>query len=103
MVMYNGSLTIYYLLVIVKNRKDASIAKFEPYLHFFPLSIAIAISSAAVALGMINLVGWDSWIGPALMGCDESHKLAEGDANDDPCDRGDGASLFTWYFYYAPL
>jgi len=100
-VIYNLSVTIYYILVIIKKMKDAEIVKIEPYLHAMPIGIGVGVSTAALALGLLNPVGWDCWLGPSPMGCKESYMLEEGEVTD--CVRGDNATLYTWYFFYAPL
>jgi hypothetical protein len=98
-VMYNASLAVYYVLVIVKGWKDADIAKIEPYFHLHALSWGFGTSIASLALGLFNPKGWDCWISPAPSGCKESWE----NGGVTTCERGDNASLYQWAFFYAPL
>jgi len=99
-VMYNASLSVYYLVKIRSGMPTNRIHKrVEPILHFLSLTIGIGTSSAAMLLDLYNNDSWECWIAPLPMDCDESWKNG-GETN---CIRGDNASLYRWVFYYALL
>jgi len=99
-VMYNGSLAIYYVLVIVKGWKDSRIEKIEPLLHVNAITWGLSTALASIGLTLFNQVGWDCWISAAPLGCQESWNSPDGKTT---CVRGDNGSLYQWAFYYAPL
>jgi hypothetical protein len=98
-VMYNASLSVYFVLVIVKGWSDDRISRVEPYIHLHAVAWGLGTACASVGLGLFNQVGWDCWISAYPTGCDESWN------NDSitTCERGDNGSLYQWAFYYAPL
>lgn len=49
-VMYNASLAIYYVMVVVKNRKDADIVRIEPFLHLNSILWGLGTALASLAL-----------------------------------------------------
>ncbi|KAL7478012.1 hypothetical protein ACHAW6_003797 [Cyclotella cf. meneghiniana] len=100
-VMYNASLAIYFVLVVVKNWSAHDIAKVEPFFHINAIAWGVATAFSGLALGLFNPVGWDCWIAPSPLGCKERWTLQTGEVSD--CVRGDNASLYQWAFYYAPL
>ena len=99
-VMYNTSLAIYYVLVIVKGWKDDEVAKIEPFLHVNAIAWGLGTGLASLGLTLFNQVGWDCWISAAPLGCQESWNSPDGTTT---CVRGDNGSLYQWAFYYAPL
>ena len=99
-VMYNLSLAIYYVLVIVKGWTDVQIINSKPLLHVNAVAWGLGTGVACLALGLFNQVGWDCWISAALLGCQESWNSPDGTTT---CERGDNGSLYQWVFYYAPL
>jgi hypothetical protein len=98
-VMYNASLSAYYVLVICKGWKDDEIVKIEPFFHAYSISWGLGTAIASLALTLFNQVGWDCWIGGYPLGCKESWK----NNGVTTCTRGDNGSLYQWAFYYAPL
>mmetsp|Transcript_23323 Transcript_23323/g.50516 ORF Transcript_23323/g.50516 Transcript_23323/m.50516 type:complete len:357 (-) Transcript_23323:500-1570(-) len=99
-VMYNASLTIYFVLVIVKNWKDDDIVKIEPLLHANAIAWGLGTALASLSLTLFNPVSWDCWISAAPLGCQESWNSHDGTTT---CVRGDNGSIYQWAFYYAPL
>mmetsp|Transcript_30691 Transcript_30691/g.55627 ORF Transcript_30691/g.55627 Transcript_30691/m.55627 type:complete len:340 (-) Transcript_30691:3940-4959(-) len=99
-VMYNASLAIYYVLVIVKGWFDDDIVKIEPLLHGNAIVWGLGTALASLGLNLFNQVGWDCWISAAPLGCQESWNSPDGTTT---CARGDNGSLYQWAFYYAPL
>ena len=99
-VMYNATLCVYYVLVIVKGWKDEDIVKIEPFLHGHAIAWGLGTGLASLALTLFNQVGWDCWISAAPLGCQESWNSPDGTTT---CVRGDNGSLYQWAFYYAPL
>lgn len=98
-VMYNASLSVYYVLVIVKGWPDEKIFKVEPIFHLHSIAWGLGTALASIGLTLFNQVGWDCWIGPHPLGCKESWK----NNGITTCTRGDNGSLYQWVFYYAPL
>ncbi|KAL7570544.1 hypothetical protein ACA910_004316 [Epithemia clementina (nom. ined.)] len=100
-VFYSGSLSVYYYLIIrcawTQSRWEQS--KIEWFMHFLAVSFAIGTSTAAVAMGLMNPIGWDCWIASVPIVCNES--WLNGGKTD--CERGDNANLFQWVFFYIPL
>jgi hypothetical protein len=98
-VMYNASLSVYFVLVIVRGWSDGRISRIEPFIHLHAIAWGLGTACASVGLGLFNQVGWDCWISASPIGCKESWK------NDGvtTCERGDNGSLYQWAFYYAPL
>jgi len=99
-VMYNASLAIYYVLVIVKGWIDRDIARVEALLHVNAISWGLGTTMTSLGLTLFNPVGWDCWIGAAPLGCQESWNSPDGTTT---CERGDNASLYQWAFYFAPI
>ena len=99
-VMYNATLCVYYVLVIVKGWKDEDIVKIEPFFHGHAIAWGLGTGLASLALTLFNQVGWDCWISAAPLGCQESWNSPDGTTT---CVRGDNGSLYQWAFYYAPL
>jgi len=64
--VYNISLAIYYLLVIVKGWKEKRIAKLEKYLHALPVLTGLGTGLAGLFLKLYNSAGWICWIAPGL-------------------------------------
>lgn len=100
-VWYNASLAIYYVMVIVKRKKDADIVRIEPLLHFNAIAWGVGTGLASIPLTLFNPVGWECWISAAPLGCQESWTLDEGEVT--TCERGDNGSLYQWAFYFIPL
>lgn len=98
-VMYNASLSVYYVLVIVKRWSDDRILRVEPYIHLHAMAWGLCTAIASASLALFNQVGWDCWISASPIGCDESWK----NAGVTTCERGDNGSIYQWAFYYAPL
>jgi hypothetical protein len=100
-VFYNGSLALYYCLVVRFGWSDRRIteAQVERWMHLSALGAGLGTSTACVLMGLFNPVGWDCWIGSAPLGCQESW-LNQGETE---CVRGDNATLYQWLFFYLPL
>lgn len=99
-VMYNASLSLYYMFVIVKKMKDDKIVRIEPLFHTVAIGLGLSTAIAGVALKLFNPVGWNCWLSSAPLGCTQSYASPDGTTN---CIRGDNSSLYRWGFYYAPL
>jgi hypothetical protein len=98
-VMYNASLSIYYLVRIKYGWTPTRIKRrAEPWLHIVPLVFALATSVACLALDLFNSGLFDCWIAPYPQGCLESWR------NDGvtTCERGNNASLYIWVFDLIP-
>lgn len=92
--LYNGSLSLYYLLTINYNWPDIEIRRIEKWLHILPLGYALLSSSIALGLDMYGNVEWLCWIKP--------------DVPDDhdgvvPTDAQKNFVIFQWVFLFGPL
>ncbi|KAL3778378.1 hypothetical protein ACHAW5_000601 [Stephanodiscus triporus] len=98
-VMYNASLSVYFVLVIVKQWRDDRILKVEPFIHLHAMAWGLGTALASIFLTLFNDLTWNCWISASPMGCEESWK------NDGvtTCVRGDNASLYRWAFYFGPV
>ncbi|CAB9524745.1 expressed unknown protein [Seminavis robusta] len=117
--VYNGSLTLYYLLTIrygwtqsqFQQQSSSSSSSssthntstttririsWEWLLHAIPLSIGWGTAIASLPLRLFNPIGWTCWIGPWPLQC-----AADGDGT--PCERGHNAKLYRWLFFHAIL
>lgn len=97
-VMYNGSLSVYYLLRIRFGWSPRRLIKVEPCLHLVPLIFGLSTMIASLKLNLYNSGLFDCWIAPFPQGCHESWK--NGGAT--TCQRGDNASLYQWIFDVIP-
>jgi len=97
--MYNASLAVYYVMVIVKGYKNKEVEKIEPLFHINAILWGAGTAFASLGLTLFNQVGWDCWISAAPLGCKESWTLEPGEVT--TCERGDNGSLYQWAFYYA--
>lgn len=97
-VLYNGSLSVYYLLRIKCGWKATQLTKVEPYLHAVPVLFGCSTMIASLVLGLYNAGLWDCWIYPHPHGCLESWR---NDGVSD-CERGDNATLYQWLFDVIP-
>ncbi len=62
--VYNISLAIYYMLVIVKGWTETRVLKVEKYLHALPILVGFGTGFAALGLKLYNNAGWLCWIAP---------------------------------------
>ena len=98
-VMYNMSLSVYFVLIIVKKWSDDRILKIEPFIHLHAMAWGLGTALASIFLTLFNQVGWDCWISASPLGCKESWN----NNGVSTCVRGNNGSLYQWAFYYAPL
>ena len=60
---YNISLSIYYLLMIVKGWRESRVKKIEKYLHALPICLGFGTAFASLGLKIYNSAGFFCWIG----------------------------------------
>ena len=89
-VMYNASLSTYYLLVVRYGWPESRVADVEPWLHAIPLVFGFATMIVGLFLKLYNYGVWDCWIAPYPLGCKESWR----NGGETTCERGDNASLY---------
>jgi len=94
-IMYNGSLTLYYLLTIVFSWRLDKIKKIEPWLHGLPLAIGWSTAFATLPMDLMNPIGWTCWIGYFPVTCDVNPNVE--------CTRGINASIYRWAFFHIEL
>lgn len=98
-VMYNASLSTYYLLVIRYGWSESRIVKIEPWLHAIPLVFGVATMIAGLFLQLYNYGLWDCWIAGSPVGCEESWR----NGGTTTCERGDNASLYQFVSVFTTL
>ena len=98
-VMYNGSLSIYYLFRIRYGWKPSQLRKVEIWLHTVPIVFALTTMIASLPLKLFNSGLFDCWIAPFPQGCEETWRSVDGTTT---CERGDNASLYQWIFDLIP-
>ena len=100
--LYNGSLSLYYLLMITFNWSERRLKRMRVWVHVSILAFGVATSVAGLFLGLYNSANLWCWIASSPSGCVET--IASPPGEDSTCQRGDNAnSLFRWVFYYVPL
>jgi len=100
-VLYNASLSTYYLLRIRCGWTARRITRIEMWaLHPVPIVLALATMIASLALNLFNQGLWDCWIAPFPQGCTETWRSTAD--NPPTCVRGDNASLYIWVFDLIP-
>mmetsp|Transcript_34268 Transcript_34268/g.83123 ORF Transcript_34268/g.83123 Transcript_34268/m.83123 type:complete len:429 (+) Transcript_34268:93-1379(+) len=94
-IMYNGSLTLYYLLTIVFSWRLDKVKRIEPLLHGLPLAIGWSTAFATLPMDLMNPIGWTCWIGYFPVTCNVNPNLE--------CTRGINASIYRWAFFHIEL
>lgn len=61
-IFYNGTLAIYYLLILVKKWDRERFAKIEPFLHLHALAWGIVTSIAGVSFQLYYPAGFSCWV-----------------------------------------
>ena len=89
-VVYNGGLSIYYLLVIKYGWSDAKLRKLEKWFHYLvPLAFGIITAIIPAAFKLYNPANWNCWIATDYK---------------DPADSRQGlVQGFQLAFFYIPL
>jgi hypothetical protein len=105
-VIYNASLSFYYLVRIRHGWSTRRIVQthVELYMHIVPIGFALVTMFAGLFLDLYNSGLFDCWIAPLPQGCTESWRFdgATAGENMNPCIRGDNASLYQWVFDLIP-
>jgi hypothetical protein len=95
--IYNGSLTVYFLLTIAFSWREQKIrdSYVEFFLHAIPLTIGWGTAVVGIPLDLYNPIGWTCWIGTFPPGCGVAY----------PCLRGDfeRQDAYRWAFFHAYL
>lgn len=95
--LYNGSLSLYYLLTIKYNWPDARLQKIEKWLHILPLGYAYVSSFIALGLDMYGNFEWLCWIKPDVADDDDGGRVAI------PTNAQKNYVIFQWVFLFGPL
>ena len=78
-IFYNGSLTLYFLLVVRFGWKEERIKRrMEFFLHAVPIAIGWSTAIAGVPLDLYNAFGWTCWINTYPFGCVDGETCARG-------------------------
>ncbi|CAJ1953969.1 unnamed protein product [Cylindrotheca closterium] len=94
-ILYNGSLTLYYLLTIAFSWRLDKIKRIEPFLHGLPLVIGWSTAFATLPMNLMNPIGWTCWIGSFPVSCIVNPDIE--------CTRGENSSIYRWVFFHAEL
>jgi len=78
-ILYNGMLTLFFLLTIRFGWTETRVQRIEPILHAVPLAIGWATAIAGLPLDLYNPIGINCWIG------------------------GEDAWVYRWAFFHGPL
>lgn len=98
-VLYNASLSIFYLCVVALSMTDEKMKKMEWILHAVPLGFSLGTATAGIPLELYNGVGLWCWIASLPYDC-ENGASREGKGE---CERGNYAWAFRWAMYYIPI
>eukprot|EP00526_Cylindrotheca_closterium_P006549 CAMPEP_0113610824 /NCGR_PEP_ID=MMETSP0017_2-20120614/5230_1 /TAXON_ID=2856 /ORGANISM="Cylindrotheca closterium" /LENGTH=610 /DNA_ID=CAMNT_0000519733 /DNA_START=1 /DNA_END=1833 /DNA_ORIENTATION=+ /assembly_acc=CAM_ASM_000147 len=103
--LYNGMLSIYYVLVINYNYSDAKLRSFvEPAMHIFCFVWAFGTALYSALAGLMNNANLWCWIAPLPADCKDSWTFGTAEeGNDNPCIRGDNVWIYRFGFYFIPL
>lgn len=94
-ILYNGCLSIYYLLVVRYGWKQVKLLKAEKMFHGICLTFGLVTAICATSLGLMHPVDWDCWI-------NSDFRLVDEDGNNtDP--NKQLASDLQILFFFAPL
>lgn len=84
-IVYNGSLTLFFLLVVRYGWKEEYIKEnVEPWLHAVPFAVGWSTAIAGLPLSLYNAFGWTCWINSYPFGCIDNVN----------CERGDYAGIY---------
>lgn len=97
--IFNGMLSIYYLLMIRYGWKEKDIKKVELVFYLIPIIFALGTAFSALGLELLNNANLWCWIAPYPLSCKGSYR--NNGIND--CIRGNNAWIYRWAFFYAPL
>jgi len=99
-IFYSGTLSLYYLLILVYKWENERFAKIEPFLHLNAWTWGLGTAIASLPLKLFNPAGWSCFIAPNPGGCTPSWGTGDEEPN---CHRGDNAHYYLWLFFYGPL
>mmetsp|Transcript_32898 Transcript_32898/g.71185 ORF Transcript_32898/g.71185 Transcript_32898/m.71185 type:complete len:491 (-) Transcript_32898:2252-3724(-) len=94
-VLYNATLSLYYLAVIKFNYSERKLKKWKRRVHIIPLSFGLATAVTGLALKLYNPANWDCYIAPPPPEPTCTYY--------DICDRGQHAHIYQWAFFFGPL
>ena len=63
-ILYNATLSLYYLLVVKFNWKQRDLEKIEKWMHICPIVFGLATAIASLVLDVFHPANWDCWIAP---------------------------------------
>lgn len=99
--LYNGSLSLYYLLMITCGWSERRLKRMRIWVHGTILAFGIGTSVSGIYLALYNNANLWCWVAPLPLGCTESAASPTGEST---CIRGDNAtSVYRWAFFYIPL
>lgn len=97
---YNLMLAIYYLLLGRYHLKEEEIAeRFEKYMHVTAIVTTVGTAFAGIPLDLYNDASLWCWIASYPTGSEGLY----GQPTEIECERGHGAWLYRWVFFYGPL
>lgn len=99
-VLCNGTLALYYFLVIKLQYTDRQLDKLKPWIHILPILFGLGTALAALFLELYNPVGWNCWISSSPDGCQQT---VGANGREPDCIRGDNARIYQLVFFHGPL
>lgn len=95
-ILYNGSLSIFFLLTVRYNWSERQSARFlEPWLHMIPVVVGWGTAIAGLPLDLYNSFGVSCWIGAYPYNCKDSMR----NGGETDCIRGDNAWFYRIVFF----
>lgn len=67
-VMYNSTLSLYYMLKVKYNITERQLGRIEYAMHLFPLLFGFITATTSLFLELYNPANWDCWISPYPQG-----------------------------------
>jgi hypothetical protein len=95
-ILYNASLTLFFLLTVRYGWSERRSRQIEVWLHLLPLLIGWSTAITGLPLTLYNSIGWTCWIGPWPLNCQDTRRFGE-----TTCLRGDNAWIYRWVFFHA--
>ena len=66
-ILYNATLSLYYLLVVKFNWKQRDLEKIEKWMHICPIMVGLTTAIASLVLDVYHPANWHCWINDAAL------------------------------------
>ena len=104
-VLYQVSIQLQYLLVIIYGWSQRRLKNIEAYLHLVPWALGLGSATTNLVMKNYNPAKWDCWIAPYPSDCTPTYQINQGETGmtETDCVRGDNANIYQWAFFFGPL